>query len=84
MRAVRSEIRHRAISKFARGAQHEVAFPFRLVSHPKNPPSLERIPSDSVRIMAGSLDTGFPEQRGQCAQTALACPVNSRSACKEF
>jgi hypothetical protein len=84
MRAVRSEI---VIGRYRNSREernHEVAFPFRLVSHPKNPPSLERIPSDSVRIMAGSLDTGFPEQRGQCAQTALACPVHSRSACKEF
>ena len=72
------------ISKFARGAHHEVAFTFRLVSHSKNPPSMDSFPSDSVRIMASSLDTSVPELRRPCARTALPRAITSRLACKEF
>lgn len=38
-----------------KGAEHEVAFSFGLVSHPKSSPSVDRIPSDSIRTVASPL-----------------------------
>jgi hypothetical protein len=39
----------------------EAAFDCRLVSHPKNALSVDRVPGDSLRIMAGSLGLFFDE-----------------------
>jgi hypothetical protein len=61
---------------------HEVDSPSRLVSHSKSPSSLDRVPSDSVRTMAGSLAAVSLDLSAY--PTAAASAVNSRLAREEF
>jgi hypothetical protein len=65
-----TEMRHRDDIEIRAERNREAAFPFWLVSHSKSPISLESLPSDSVRIMAGPLANGVPE---------LHCPHRVRS-----
>jgi hypothetical protein len=52
----------------------EAGFDCRLVSHPKSALSLDRVPGDSLRIVAGPLDSVGPDY----ARTLLASEVTHR------
>jgi len=52
----------------------EAAFDCWLVSHPKSALSLDRVPGDSLRIVARPLDSVVPD----CARSLLASEVTHR------